>query len=100
MPMPSKEDFKAEFHKLKGDEAALLAQLEPIQAKYHAVTEEAERHRDQYIKPIITEMKPLKDQLHDVQMEMAQIVKFLRGSNGIADTGDAPPPAAAAKKKQ
>lgn len=100
MPLPTKQELQAEFHTLKKREADLQAKLAPMQAAYHKVTEEAEKHRDQYINPIIEQMKGPREELHKLQMEIGGIVKYLRGSNGIADTGDAPIAATAVKTKQ
>ena len=88
MPIPTKDEFRAEFHKLKAKQAELEAALVKPQADYDAARELERQFFEENVRPKIDAMQPLKDELHQVNSELGQIVRYLRGANGIAETGD------------
>lgn len=88
MPIPTKDEFRAEFHQLRKQQAELEAELKPLTEAYDAARELERQFYEENVKPAIEAMAPTKDKLHDVNSQIGQIVKFLRGANGIAQTGE------------
>ncbi len=88
MPIPTKEEFRAEFHKLRARQAELEAKLKPLQTKYDEARELERQFVEEYVRPHELALKPLAGELHDVNAELGQIVRYLRDASGIAQTGD------------
>lgn len=88
MPIPTKDEFRAEFHKLKARQAELEAQLAPLTEKYDAAREQERLFVERTVKPAELAMQPIRDELHEVNAQMGQIVRFLRDAKGVAETGD------------
>lgn len=91
MPIPTKQEIRAEFHKLKAKQAELEAKLKPLQKKYDEARELERLFVEKTVKPHELAMKPLAGQLYDVNAQLGEIVRYLRDASGIAQTGDPVP---------
>jgi Skp family chaperone for outer membrane proteins len=91
MKMPSRDEMRAEFHRLTAELAAAQAKLKPKQDAYekkHAELSERERKE---LKPLADDLKATRDGLdiHGIQQQLATVSRALGGETG------APPSAAA-----
>lgn len=87
--MPSHEEFKAEFARLKAEEAAILKEMEPIQKKYDAAHAKVTAIEVKELRPVGEELKAIKrDRLMQVQNDLGRIVRYLRSGDGVATTGE------------
>lgn len=88
MPIPTKDEFRAEFHKLQKQKAELELQLEPLKEKYEAARERERQFYEKEVKPHEEAQRVVKDVLADCNTAIGQIVRYLRDGKGVAETGD------------
>ena len=89
MPIPTKDEFRAEFHKLDAEAVTLEAKLAPARDRYEAAREAERQFYLANVKPYEDAMKPIAEQLHAVNMQKGEIVRYLRDAKGVAFTGNA-----------
>lgn len=89
MPIPTNDEFRTEFHALKKRQAELEAALAPLRDAYEAARELERQFVEENVKPHQDAMAPVTEELHQVNSQIGRIVKFLRNSEGIAQTGEA-----------
>ncbi len=89
MPIPTKEEFRAEFHRLDVEAKRLEAELAPKREAYEAAREAERKFYLQHVKPYEDALKPIADALHEVNKQKGDIVRYLRDARGVAFTGDA-----------
>lgn len=89
MPIPTKDEFRAEFHKLDAEANALEVALAPARQAYEAAREAERQFYLANVKPYEDAMRPIADQLHAINMQKGEIVRYLRDSKGVAFTGSA-----------
>ncbi|MBN8960582.1 MAG: hypothetical protein J0H71_05575 [Rhizobiales bacterium] len=90
MKMPTKDEMRAEFHRLNGELAAAMATIAPKQAAYEAKRAEIEALEARDLEPLANELKAARDGLgiHAMQQQIALLSRALGGETGAAPQQD------------
>jgi multidrug resistance efflux pump len=91
MKMPSRDEMRAEFHRLTAELATAQATLKPKQDAYekkHAELSERERKE---LKPLADDLKATRDGLglHEIQTQLAMLSRALGGETGAPPAAEA-----------
>lgn len=92
MKMPTEDDMRAEFHRLKAQFEAGQEKIRPLREAYETKHAELSRLEQSELKPLADQLQAARDGLglHEIQRQMAMLSRALGGQTGA-------PPAAKAK---
>lgn len=84
MKMPTREEMRAEFHRLRGELDLAMAQLQPKINAYEAKHAEITALTDKELKPLEAAVKATRDGLgvHEIQVQLAMLSRALGGETG------------------
>lgn len=90
MKMPTKDEMRAEFHRLNGELAKAMATIAPKQEAYEAKRAEIEALEARELKPLADELKAARDGLgvHAMQQQIALLSRALGGETGAPVSDD------------
>lgn len=84
MKMPSKDEMRAEFHRLRAELEAGQATVKPLQDAYEKKHAEISAVEAKELKPLAEKLKAERDRLglHELQAQMGIINRALNGETG------------------
>ncbi len=92
MKMPSRDEMRAEFRRLRGELDAAMAKLQPKIAAYEAKHAEISALTEKQLKPLEDDLKVTQDGLdvHGIQTQIAMLSRALGGETGAPPAEDEP----------
>lgn len=91
MKMPSRDEMRAEFHRLTAELATAQAKLKPKQEAYEKKHAELSAREQKELKPLADDLKATRDglDLHGIQTQLAMLSRALGGETGAPPAVDA-----------
>ncbi len=91
MKMPSRDEMRAEFHRLNGELATARATLQPKIDAYEKKHAEITAREQKELKPLADDLKATREGLdvHGIQTQLAMLSRALGGETGAPPAADA-----------
>lgn len=82
MRLPSEAEMRAEFHRLKAEAEKIMERAKPHRDAYDKARQDLAEQERRVLEPLVRTMTAAEAGLHDIQQQMAQITRLLKGQTG------------------